>query len=87
MVHDFRCSNAAEMNFKLLAERTRYYKETDEGVRVMCRLNEEWLNSEKKTQALEIARNLINMAVLKAEEIAKATGLSVDEVKALMSEN
>ena len=41
LMHDFCCWNASEMNFDLMKQATRYYKETQEGVEYMCRAFEE----------------------------------------------
>lgn len=41
LMHDFNCADAGEMNFELMAERTRYLKENPEGVREMCKIMEE----------------------------------------------
>ena len=37
LMHDFNCTDAADMRIDLLAQRTRYLKETPEGVSEMCR--------------------------------------------------
>ena len=37
LMHDFNCMDADEMQIELLAQSTRYLKESPEGVREMCR--------------------------------------------------
>ena len=37
LMHDFSCTSPDEMNYKVLADRVRYYKESKEGVDKMCR--------------------------------------------------
>ena len=37
LMHDFNCTSAEEMNFDLMAERTRYLKENPKGVGSMCK--------------------------------------------------
>ena len=44
LMHDFSCSDPNLMNFSLLEETTRYYKETQEGVEYMCKAFEEVRN-------------------------------------------
>lgn len=44
LMHDFNCTKAADMNFELLAERTRYLKENPEGVSEMCKVMEDLRN-------------------------------------------
>ena len=41
LMHDFNCTDADDMNFKLLADRTRYLKENPKGVSEMCRAMED----------------------------------------------
>lgn len=44
LMHDFNCTDADDMNYKLLADKTRYLKENPEGVEFMCRSMEEMRN-------------------------------------------
>ena len=44
LMHDFSCSDPGRMNFPLMEETTRYYKETQEGVEYMCKAFEEVRN-------------------------------------------
>lgn len=41
LMHDFNCTNADDMHFDLMAERTKYLKENSEGVNIMCKIMEE----------------------------------------------
>ena len=43
-MHDFSCSDPALMNYPIMKEVTRYYKETQEGVEYMCKAFEEVRN-------------------------------------------
>ena len=87
LMHDFRCSKANEMNFSLMAERTKYFKETNEGVRFMCRINEEMCNEARmegeKRKSIEIANGLIKRGTMSFEDIAELTKLSLEEVQEL----
>ncbi len=38
LMHDFNCTQASDMNFELMADRTRYLKENPKGVSEMCRI-------------------------------------------------
>ena len=67
------------MNFDLMKQATRYYKETQEGVEYMCRAFEETRNE----KAIWIAKNLIEAGKMTFDEIAKACGLPLDEVQEL----
>ena len=41
LMHDFSCTDPGRMNYPLMEEVTRYYKETQEGVEYMCKAFEE----------------------------------------------
>ena len=79
LIHDFKCRNADDMYFENLAERTRYLKTDPKGVSEMCRIMDEM----KKETVIEIALNLLKIGKNSYEEIANATGLTLDEVKKL----
>ena len=87
LVHDFRCKRAEDMYTKQLADKTRYYKETPEGVSYMCKAIEE-MRTKAQIQAkleekVDIALNLLSLGTVSIEDIAKATGLSLKDVQEL----
>ena len=41
LMHDLRCSDPNDMNYPILAQKTRYFKEDTEGVKGMCKIFEE----------------------------------------------
>lgn len=53
LMHDFNCTSADEMNFELMAERTRYLKENPKGVNEMCKIFED-LRKEALEEGKEI---------------------------------
>lgn len=65
LVHDFNCTEAKDMYYKELAERVRYFKETEKGVESMCR-------------AIEIMRN--EAEIQGSIRTAKAFKLSDDKI-------
>lgn len=86
LMHDFNCTKADDMNFELLAERTRYFKENPKGVREMCKVMEDMRNDVLKESALNSAKKMLNDGLLTLEKIAEYAGLSLDEVEELKSE-
>lgn len=44
LMHDFSCANPDDMLDQDLAEVSRYYKETEEGVETMCKIMEDMRN-------------------------------------------
>ena len=83
LMHDFRCTNADDMYFELLAERTRYFKEDPKGVSNMCKLIEDRLVENSKN----IAIKLLEKGKLTFDEIAECSGLTLAEVKELAEKN
>ena len=83
-----------EIHYTELAERVRYFKEDEEGVRNMCRSIEEMLKeygeevAEKTTKQnkLEFAKRMIEDGTNPLEKIAVFTGLSIESVEKLASE-
>lgn len=79
LMHDFSCTCAEDMNYKILADRVRYFKEDEEGIRAMCKAMEEFANE----IAIQIARHMIELGKNTLEEIAQCTKLSLEEVELL----
>lgn len=42
LMHDFSCTDPSGMNYKVLADRVRYFKEDKEGVQAMCKIFEDF---------------------------------------------
>lgn len=85
-MHDFNCTKAADMNFALMAERTRYLKENPEGVSEMCKAMEEMRNEALKEGAISTAKRMLADGAIALEKIAEYVGLPLDEVKKLDAE-
>lgn len=86
LVHDFRCKNADEMYIKQFADKTRFFKETPEGVSQMCKAIEDMRNEATKINSIQIAINLIETGDDSFEKIAKVCGLTLEEVQELAAE-
>lgn len=86
LMHDFSCSNPADMNYEVLAERTRYFKEDKEGLESMCKVVEDMINEEVRESNIEIAMRMLERGKMSIEEIAEDVGLSVEEVKRISDE-
>ncbi len=87
LMHDFNCTDASDMNFELLAERTRYLKENPKGVNEMCKVIED-MRREEREEATRTEKKMTVLRMLEVgkyalEEIANISGLSLDEVKKL----
>ena len=87
LMHDFNCTRADDMNYELMAERTRYLKEDPEGVKEMCQIMEEMrtesLNKGIRQGAVNSAKRMIEAGKYALEEIVNISGLSLEEVEKL----
>ena len=81
LIHDFYCINSTDMNYKPLADRVSYFKNTKGGKYIMCKIMEELAAEVKRDTALEIAKKLIIQGTLPLEAIAESSGLSLGEIK------
>lgn len=63
LMHDFFCTRADDMNYKALADKVRYFKENEEGVKHMCKVLEDMREETAKAQETKTlastARNLM----------------------------
>ncbi len=94
-MHDFRCSNANYMYFKQMADRTRYFKETEKGVIELSKIVEEMFKEWAETyvqeraeeraqeEAEQIAVKMLKMDFTSKENIAEITSLSLEKVMEL----
>ena len=83
LMHDFYCTDAVDMHFKQLADRVRYFKENEEGVKRMCATLEKMRDETAERTKILIAINMIKDGKLSLEEIAKYSNLAIEKVKAL----
>ena len=102
LMHDFSCTNPADMHYDVLAERVRFFKESKKGVAIMCKAMEEMRREEReegiregmkkglqegmKRNQMENAKRMLEEGELPEEKIAKYSGLPLDEVKRLAKE-
>lgn len=72
LMHDFNCMEADDMNFELMAERTRYLKENPKGVREMCKAMEDMRNETTERVLIQTIRNLMDTMKWSAEQAMTA---------------
>lgn len=85
LMHDFSCTQPSEMHYKILADRARYFKESKEGIAIMCKAMEDMRNQTLKEGMIDVAKRLLEEGTLSVEKIAECVKLSVEEVIALQS--
>ena len=86
LMHDFSCTKSDEIHYTELAERVRYFKEDEEGVRNMCRSIEEMLKEYGEEVKREFAKRMITLGKNSLEEISECTNLDIETVRQLASE-
>ena len=85
-MHDFRCTNAKDMHVELMAETTRYYKETPKGVSTMSKAMEERLKENSYLCSIDFASKLLMKGDYTFDVIAELTGLPLEDVQELAAE-
>ena len=83
LIHDFKCTDADDMYYAVLAKKVRFYKEDEKGVAIMCKAMEEMRNETNRETKKGIAVELIKEGTLSLDKIAAVCNLTVEEVKEL----
>lgn len=80
LIHDFVCKNASDMLCEPMVDITKHFKETSEGVRIMCKAVEDYGKKCAKETTVEFIKKFIKKG-MSFDEIADDFDVSVDEVK------
>ena len=83
LMHDFSCTAPDDMYYDELAERVRFFKESEEGVAIMCRAMEDMRNQAALERVKAVVCRMLAAGKYSLEEITDMTELSLDEVKKL----
>ena len=87
LMYDFSCTDPDDMNYEVLAQRARYFKQDEKGVRTMSKILEdmrmEAAREAAQDQAKKIALCMIRTGKMPLEDIVGYTGLSFSVVKEL----
>ena len=86
LMHDFSCTDAADMYYRTLADRVSFFKESKEGIEIMCRAMEDMRNQTLKEGMKEVALRMLAAGKYALEEIVNISGLSLEEVKQLKAD-
>ena len=79
LMHDFSCWNPDDMNFELMKDTTRYYKEDPKGVDIMCRAFEEVRDEAREEERIKNIQNLMESMKLTAQQAMDALMIPVSE--------
>ncbi len=87
LMHDFSCWNPDDMNYELMRDAARYYKEDPKGVAIMCEAFEETRKEGEKKgelkQAIETAKRMIARGKMTLKEISEDVNLPLEQVQEL----
>ena len=86
LMHDFFCTNPSDMYYDVLADRVKFFKESKEGIAVMCKAMEDMRNQTLKEGMINVAKRMLADGTLTLEKIAEYAGLPLDEVKKLKAD-
>ena len=86
LMHDFSCTDAADMYYGTLADRVRFFKKSKEGIEIMCRAMEDMRNQTLREGMINVAKKMLEDGTITLEKIAEFVGLSVDEVRKLKTD-
>ncbi len=92
LMHDFRCTDADDMNHPALAEKVRYFKETEGGHGTMCKAIEEMRNEVRMEAHAEGLAEGLAEGMVEGERAAQAAivrqllkkGSTVDAISDLL---
>lgn len=85
LMHDFACTDPANMYYGELAERVRFFKESKEGIAIMCKAMEDMRNQTVLESMKAVAHRMLAAGKYSLEEIASMTELPLDEVRKLQT--
>ena len=72
-----------DMKNKLLAERARYLKENDNGVKHMCRIMEDLTKEAVKERDIQLATELLEKGELSEERVKELFKLTAKQLQAI----
>lgn len=83
LVHDFDCTESADVIYPVLAKQIHYYKETEGGRAIMCKAVEElaetWAEESRIDTMFVVVKNLMDTMKLSAEQAMDALKVSEDD--------
>ena len=99
LMHDFLCSNAAEMYYDILKRQVSQFKNSEEGRHAMCKAVEDLVERKqaeskaegkregiaegKRENMLATAKRMLKSGMLALKDVARYTGLSLAQVTQL----
>lgn len=88
LMHDFFCTDPDDMHYKELADKVRYFKETEKGVETMCKVMEDMrAEAAKEARWEQIAESVLRWLKkgLSPQDIAEGEGLTLEQVNEIIA--
>ena len=84
-MHDFRCTNAEDMFYPLLAKQVKYFKETEGGRKIVCKAFEDLAEKMANEKLFEevLAKRMLLKGRGSVEQIAEDLELPIEVVEEL----
>lgn len=80
LMHDFSCIDPDHMNYKLLADRVRYFKRTEKGVRSMCKIMEDFGREVAEEVTKQVTKQVTEQKILEhIKMLIKNLNLTLEE--------
>lgn len=79
LMHDFSCTDPDSMNYALLADRVRYFKEDKEGVQAMCKIFEDYGKEVAMGKLLENIKALMQNLDFTVEQAMDALNVPTED--------
>ncbi len=86
LIHDLKCSNPDNMNYKVLADTTRYFKEEEKGVNYMCEILEELVTDTEVKKEKQFATAFLKEGKQPADILHYFSILTLDDLKEIQQE-
>ena len=78
LMHDFACTDPSDMYYPVLAERARFFKESEEGIAVMCKAMEDMRKQTLEEGMRAVALRMLELGKNSLDEISIVSGLNDD---------
>ncbi len=85
LIHDFHQTDPEKMHYKVLRDRARYLKNTEEGIKEMCSFFDE-IREDGNNEARHEMAEIMLMKSFSHSDIAEITGIDIAEVEKLAIE-
>lgn len=79
LVHDFDCTESADVFYPVLAKQIHYFKETEGGRGIMCKAVDELAEKRRLDAMFDVVKNLMETMKLSVEQAMEAIKLSEED--------